>query len=1111
MQRDNYSLLIEKLDAFIRKFYVNQLLRGALYFVGLSLGLFITLNVLEYYFYFPTGVRTAMLWGFVGISGISLWRWVGLPLLHYFHLGKVISHEQAAAIVGNHFTDVKDKLLNILQLKQQAGNNAIYNDLIEASINQKSEAIRLVPFQSAIDLGRNRKHLRWALPPLALLLFLMQCAPSILKDGSMRLWNSNVAFEKPAPFRFIVPTDSMRVVQFSDYILKVKTEGAALPNEMFIDLGKVQYRMTKDAANEFSYKFTNVQQEADFKLFAGGLESREYMLDVIKKPGILSFDARLKFPEYIGRPSENLANVGDLVVPQGTNIMWAFEVQNTDRLDLRFSSGVDADAKRNDDNLFTFGYRAMKDAVYRVYLSNANVPNGDSVAYTITVVPDLHPQIGVQEFKDSTNNRLIYFAGDASDDYGLQNLTFNYQIKKAVGGLQALQTVKVDKQNSGKQTQYTYNWELNALGVAPGDEITYYFEIFDNDGVNGSKSARTNVMQWRMASLDEYHAQQASNSEEIKKDLDKALRESLKIQEELRKLREKALQQKELDWQTKKEMERLINRQKELQQQIQQAQQTFEENIQQQQEFSQQDQEMMEKQEQLQKLFEEALSEETKQLIEDIEKLMQELNKDQMLEQMEKMEMSSEELSKELDRLQELYKRLDVENLLKQQIEQLEQMAKQQEKLAEQTEKNAKPQEELKKEQDELNKKMEDMQKKQDELEKKNDELKKPKDVPDMKEDMKDAKQDMKDSKQDMEKNENSKASKSQKKAANKMKNMANKMKSAKMKGDMKQIEEDIATLRQILENLVNLSFSQERNKKDVETTTINTPRYVELTQQQYKIKEDFRLVEDSLQAMAKRNFQIESFITEKVGDIKGAMKTALHELEERNTPYAGEHQQRSMKGMNDLALMLSEALNNMQQQMAGMMPGGQNCQKPGAGSDGDGQGPPDKMSKGQGDLNEQMKNAKKRMDDQKGDPSSKEFAQMAAKQAALRNQLRELQKKKQQQGKGSKALDELMQKMDESEKEMVNKRLTNETLRRQQDIMVRLLEEERAEREQDQDEKRQAKTAEQVQPQMPPALEEYLKKRRAEVDLYRTVSPSLKPYYKGMVEQYIKRLGGGE
>ena len=133
----------------------------------------------------------------------------------------------------------------------------------------------------------------------------------------------------------------------------------------------------------------------------------------------------------------------------------------------------------------------------------------------------------------------------------------------------------------------------------------------------------------------------------------------------------------------------------------------------------------------------------------------------------------------------------------------------------------------------------------------------------------------------------------------------------------------------------------------------------------------------------------------------------------------------------------------------------------------------------------------------------------MAAKQAALRNALRQLQKEKQQQGKGDKALDEIMQEMDKIETDLVNKRLTNEMMKRQQEILTRLLEEERAEREREQDEQREAQSAKQQPAKLPPALEEYLKKRRAEVDLFRTVSPALKPYYKQLVEEYIKGVGG--
>lgn len=1127
MLKDNYTLLIEKLDGFIRKFYINQLLRGALYTVGAVLGLFILLNLLEYYFYFGMGVRTAMFWSFLLLSGAALYRWVALPLMHYFHLGQVISHEQAATIIGQHFVDVKDKMLNILQLKQQSS-NAIYTELINASINQKSEAIRLVPFQSAIDLGKNRKYLRYALPPVLLLMFLLLGAPNIIREGTMRLWNNHTAYERPAPFRFLLNADSLQAVQFSDYLLKVKVDGQVLPNEVFVALGNVQYRLTKDAADEFSYKFVNVQKDTEFKLFASGVESRDYKLEVVRKPNILSFSTKLNFPDYLGRTSEELESVGDLIIPQGTNISWVFNAQSTDQLSLRFGNEHAAEAKRFDDELFSFNRRALKDESFKIFLSNARLPGADSVAYTITVIPDLHPQISVEEFKDSTQGNISFFAGEAADDYGLQTLTFNYQIKKAKAGQMPMSTVRVDKP-AGKAVQYEYNWDVRNLNLEPGDEVSYYFEVFDNDGVNGSKSARTTIMQYKMPTMSEFREQQSQNSEEIKKDLEKALKESAKVQEELKKLRNKVLQQKELDWQSRKEMEKLLERQKQLEQQIQQAKQNFDENKQQQQEFKQDNPDLQEKQEKMEKLFEDTMSEEMKKLVEDIQKMLQEMNKEEMLEKMEKMEMNTEETNKELDRLNELYKQLEVEQMQDQQIQELEEMAKKEDELGDKSEDNAekedkKTDEEMKKEQEELNKQMEELQKKQQEMMDKNKELKRPQKIEDTKEEMEDAKKDMKDAKEGLEQGQKKKAGKKQKSAAAKMKDMANKMKQASQGGDMEQMEEDIKSLRQLLENLVGLSFAQEQNMKEIENATINTPRYVELGQQQFKIKDDFKLVEDSLQALASRNFQIESMVTEKVTEIKAAIKYSIEEIEERRVSTANEQQQHSMKALNDLALMLSEIMEQMQQQMASAMPGSQACQKPGKGK-GEGQGksgkvPMDKITKGQGDLNKQMEDLKKRMEEQgkeKGgkDPngkgsggdggSSQDFAKMAAKQAAMRNALRELQKQKHQQGKGSPALDEIMNEMNKVETDLVNKRLTNEMLQRQQQIMSRLLEEERAERERDQDEQRQAEVAKQQPAKMPPALEEYLKKRRAEVEQFRTVSPALKPFYKRMVEDYLK------
>ena len=1127
--KDNYQLLIEKLDQFIRKYYVNQLIRGSLYTLALMLVLFLGLNFLEYHFYFKPGVRLGLFWSFVGVSAVALTGWVLIPLLHYFHLGKIISHEKAAYIIGNHFTDVKDKLLNVLQLRSQT-DSALSRDLILASINQKSDEIKPVPFQTAIDLSQNRRYMRYVLPPLLLLIVLLFAAPSLITDSTNRLVKYNSEFERPAPFSFILENENPEVVQYGEYPMTVKVEGDVLPNEVFINVDNIQYRLQKEDNSTFTYRFSNVAKDTDFKFFSSGVESRDYTLAVLKKPNITGFEVKLNYPDYTGRRDEALKSIGDLVVPIGTNIDWVFNSENTDNIAIRFANAGEAvDTKRFSDELFTYKKRALKDESYRLYISNLALPNADSVTYSISVVPDLYPTIKAEEFPDSANNKVFYFVGEASDDYGLQNLTFNYRLKKGSkdGDLKTLALPK----SSGKNAQFNHIWDMTELALQPGDEVTYYFEVFDNDGVNGSKSARTTLMVFAMPTVEELEKMEEQNDQALKDKLKDSLQESKKIQDDMKKLREKVLQQKDLDWQTRKELEKLLDRQKELEKQIEEAKKALEENKKNEEEFNQDEEKLdkMDKMDKMEKMMEDVMSDEMRDLMKMIEDLLQEMQKDEAIDKMEEMEQQDQKVEKSLDRMLEMYKQLELEFEMEKAIEKLEELAKKQDQLSEETEKTdeenqqkkeeqmseqekkeqQEKQDELEKKQEELNKEFEKIEEKMDDIQKKNEELEKKKDIDAMKEEREDVKEDMKDSQENLEKKDNKKASRKQKSAAQKMRQMASQMQQSMEQQEMEQMEEDMEALRQLLENIVTLSFEEERLMDDFNPTDVNTPRYVSLTQEQKKIQDDFKIVEDSLYALAKRVVQIESFITEKVGDINGNIRKGLDHLEERQKPQAQDQQQRAMKNLNDLALMLSEVMQQMQMQMSSMMPGSQQCSNPGNNPNGkSGKKPGDKMSEGQQGINEGMKKMMEGMQDGDGDPSSKEFAEMAARQAALRKKLAEKAKEQREKGGGgNKELEELMEQMNKTEIDLVNKRLSNQMIKRQQDILTRLLESEKAEREREWDNKRKSETAQDTERKMPPSLEEYIKQREAEIDQFKTVNPALKPYYKQLVEEYYKSL----
>ena len=1125
MQQNNYQHLIQKLDQFIRKYYINKLIKGSLISIGLLLISFIAFALLEYYYFNATyssmSLRKGLYYTFLTLSTFTLGSLVFKPLLQYFSLGKVISHKQAAQIIGAHFQNVQDKLLNVIQLKEQS--SVSETALLEASINQKIQKLNPVPFASAINLKENKKHLRYALPPLLLLFFLL-FSSNIIEESAGRIINNNKDFERDALFSFKVEKEKMQVVQYTNFKLDVKIEGEALPDEVFVEFDNYKYKLDKKSPNQFSYTFVELRKDTRFNLYANGLRSKYFEIDVLEKPQISDFEIELDYPSYTGRRNEIIKGIGDLVVPVGTDINWLFNSINTHQLSILFPGETKATTttqvgKQN----FNLRKKILKEGNYKIYLSNQELPEGDSVVYSMTLIPDLYPSIDVKSSSDSTNDKIVYFVGEASDDYGIKKLDFYYSIEREAQQLKEESIAMAI--NKGKQTTYDYILDVKMLDLQAGDKLSYYFKVYDNDAVNGSKSAQTPLMYFKMPTVEELKKQESTNNSEIKTNLEDAIKKMKKLGEDVKNVQNRILQKKEMNWQDRRELEKLIKEREAIQEDIEKAKNNFNENIEKQEEYQQVNEEVAKKQEMLQKLFDELMNDEMKELFKEMEEMLNEMDQEKLKEQLDEIQMSEDEMEKELDRMLELFKKMEVEKQMEDAVNELDSLAKEQEELSEKTKENdkqkgeeqAQEQEKLEKEQEKINEKFDKIMEKVAEAKKKNEELESPMNMENeaLEQQQQDAKESLENSSEQLQQQKNKKASKSQKNAAEKMKEMSKSMQDMMQMNQMEQMKEDVKSMRQLLENLVDMSFEQEQLIEDVNNTITNTPSYVGLVQNQDKLKDDFRHIEDSLHALSKRVYQIESFVSEKVTEVKKTLKNSVKTLEERQKRTAVVQQQYTMTGVNDLALMLNEAMDQMQQQMAQQMPGQQMCEKPGGNRPGNGKGMgKDGKKPGMGglrkmqeQLNKQLQQMKEQMKQGKM-PGSKQFAQMAAKQAAIRKALQDAKNKKKEKGKGGgKEIQDLMDKMDKIETDLVNKRLPNDLNKRQKDIMTRLLQAENAERERELDEKREAEKPDDYIPKMPPSLEEYLKKRRSQVEMFKTVSPSLKPYYKNLVESYFRAL----
>ena len=1129
---NDHEHLIAKLDAFIRKYYKDRLIRGAIYSVGLLVLFFLAAAFLEHIGHFGTAMRTGLFWGSITAAVVVIARFVALPLVKLFRLGEVISHAEAAAIIGTHFSEVKDKLLNTLQLREMASTQPAQRELIEAAIDQRSRELALVPFVNAIDLGRNTRYLRYALPPLAILLIVLFAAPSLITGPAKRIIEHSSEFIPEAPFKFVLENDSLEVPEQQDFELILSIEGNAIPQQVELEANGQRIPLVKKDATRFTHRFRNVNEAITFRFTAEGYTSATYTLNTVPDPLLLDFGVKVEYPGYLNRTNETLSNTGDLVVPAGTRVTWNINARSSNELALAFDDTTFTLSPAANDNgkaVFRAERRFLQSHTYRMSPRNAQRIAAAPLQYRVETVPDLYPSIQVDTRTDSSALKRMFYHGEVSDDHGFKRLVFHYRFTVGGDSLAADQRsgameLTIDPRNT--RQEFFHSWDLYGLQLSPGDRVEHWFEVWDNDGVNGSKSARSTPQVFEAPTLKELSQQQDQQSEAIKSGLKENIKEAQDLQKELDKLRREMLDKKELNWQDKQKLENVMQRQQDLQNRIEKTSQELRQSQQQQQEFRPNDERLLEKQQQVQELFENVLSEEMKDLYRQVQELMEKLDKEKIQEQMQEMKLGQEDVEKELDRALEMFKRMEVEQKAEDIAKQLEELADKQEKLSEETKDGSKTNEELKKEQEELNKEFDDLRKQMDELDKKNEELEQPMDIPKTDEQEKSIEEDQKESGEQLDKKQNKKAGDSQKQAADKMDQLAQDMQAAMESSAQEQQEEDMDALRQLLENIVQLSFDQEGLMEDLGTTSTKDPRFIEHGRTQRKLRDDAKVIEDSLFALSKRVPQLESIVNREMNSVNANMDEATGFLgearaNERFKPMAMDKEQHAMTSLNNLALLLDEALQQMMQQMAQGKPGSGSCSKPGGSGSGEGKKPSmSKMKAQQEALQKQLEEMRKGMEKGKkpgekpGDQNpggmgmpgmSQQLAQMAAQQAAIRKEMQRLSQELNKDGSGAgNPLGKLAEEMEQQEKDIVNKNITQETVRRQQDIMTRLLEHEKAERERELDQKRTSNEGKELPPADPARYFDYQRRKAREAELLRTVPPGLKPYYRDRVNTYF-------
>ena len=861
--------------------------------------------------------------------------------------------------------------------------------------------------------------------------------------------------------------------------------------------------MTRAGVGSFRANIRRVQEDLELRFEAEGFYSTPKQVFVYDRPFASEMKITAQFPKYTGWEKKEYSSMGAFKVPVGTNFNWEIKARHSDSVIVFGDSSKPLLRYPSDKDGFSFSKTFLASNKIEFVLKNEFGNNKEPLISELLLIEDRRPRITLRSLADSTLFNFVALGGEISDDYGFSSLSVNYILRSKESKVIKSGKESIPISLSVQDQDFFLRWDIEKYSIEAGQKLEYYLEVFDNDGVTGSKSSRTPSKFLTIPDERELRENIDRKKEEFMRSGSSTKNSLEELQKEIKEFQDETRNKKELSWQDKKKLEELLEEHKKLEKDLDELKTEMNKIRPQEEKYLEQTESTKEKTRQLEKLMEEVLDEETRKLLEELKQLLEEdQNNESIQKKLSDLERKDSQYEKELDRALELFKQLQFDQKMEQAIQDLEDLATRQEELSEEAMDGEKSNEELAENQQDINDEFQKLQEDLEDLAGLDKELESPRNLDDQgfEEQMESISQNMKDSKEMMDSGKQKKGGKNQKEGAKKMKELAQNMMDFQSSSEMEMLSENIENLRALLENLIVLSFEQERIMTEFRAVRRTDPRYVELSQEQLKLQSDVGIVEDSLYALASRIFQIESFITKEMAELNYQMDESIRLIRERRPGKASVKQQFAMTSVNNLALMLDNVLQQLQEQMANQMKGDQMCSKP------NGSKPSPSLSQMQKQLNQKIRDLKK--GGTQGQQLSEELMRLAQEQEQIRQGMEKMGEGGNQIDKNlQKQLDELGRLMEDTEKDLVHKRLTRELLERQEEIETRLLESEKADRERELKEEREGELAQEFEREIPPDLEEYIRSKESQIELLKTISPDLNPYFKEKVNQYFEEI----
>lgn len=687
--------LIRNLSSVLTRQRLVALGAGLLLLGAAFLGLVVIYALLAQAFVLPVWVKLTL----SGIALAGLVTGLFALVVRPYRTGSV---DQVAVTLETRHPELKGRLIAAVQFSRGIAQPGVSEDLIMVTIRQAIERAGGIDLAEIVSFNPLWKSARSLALAGAAALALTLAIPGLYAYAIEVYGNPLQKVAPPIAYRLAASPGSTQWIKYKDIPIGAALVGQRLPDEARLhyrlaggswqsqdfDL-KRQQRLAVPEGDSLSFGTTLRQINKSFEYYveAGELATDVHQIEVVDRPRVNNVSVAIFPPSYTGLSPQMLdENTGSFSAVFGSRATLKFETNLPVKIcELLFEDSSRAPVNVT-GNRAELSLRVDKTVRYQVRLVDQfGEQNPDPIEYTITAIPDEYPIIDVLYpgfDANLTDAMILPVKLRIEDDFGFSSLVLKYQVvsqgsadPEQVAVLHYPATIKTEG-------EVEFNWDMDQLGLFPGDYVGYYFELADNDRISGPKISRTRQYLARLPSLEDVIAQTEQAGQQRISATERLMKTGKELvqrmQTAVRKLDSQTREQRKTDWQQQKELQGITDKSAEMLKDVEKLARQMDSAMNAMKENALMSREVMEKMAQIQKLFEEVATPEMREAQKKLMEALQKMDRQQLEKAMKDFQLSQDELLKRLERTLALLKKMQVEQKMEALLRQVEDLVKKQ-------------------------------------------------------------------------------------------------------------------------------------------------------------------------------------------------------------------------------------------------------------------------------------------------------------------------------------------------------------------------------------------------------------------------------------------------